>query len=160
MVFGGVKDQKAYQYSLIFFWSCQGGLKGECLNHQPLDLPSPDQVLVDDFVQIFLIAIAVPSFIGIHDQAGAFCAAIQASGIVDPDFLWTGFAHGLNAGLCIVSCGLSIMVLAARLSVALIGAKEDVVFVIAHRDRYLAAGETDNLNVCDDWQTWTDFWLS
>src|SRR3569832_1720472 len=51
---------------------------------QALDDLSADDMLVDDFIDVFRIDIGVPGALRINDQHRAFFAAIQAAGLVDP----------------------------------------------------------------------------
>jgi len=55
-------------------------------------------MLIDDFVDVFLIHIGVPDLFRINDHHGPLLAAIQATGLVDPDLslaVLTGFLEPL-----------------------------------------------------------------
>jgi hypothetical protein len=58
---------------------------GRRIDKQPLDDFTPDQVPIDNLIEVFLVDIGVPNRFGIHDDNGAELAAIEAAGRVDSD---------------------------------------------------------------------------
>ena len=95
------------------------------------------------FVDIVLVQVAVPDFVGVHDHHRAFRAPVQTTGGVDTDFAGPGNPQFLGALLGIVAHRLRIETLAARRSVlAQIGTEEHVVAVIGHAGKIPDRGKT------------------
>jgi hypothetical protein len=100
----------------------------QALNHPPVD-----QVLIDDFVNILLIDIAVPDVVGIDHYDRTFTAAIQTPGSIDTDFAGTGDTQFLAALFRVIAHCLGIEALTAGGTVgAQVNAEEDMISVVGH----------------------------
>lgn len=94
---------------------------------------SAEQVLIDDFIDILLINIAVPDRFRIHDHDRPLLAAIQTAGLVDANFAGAGHAERLDALLAVVPDPAGAMILATSLAtVALVTAEENMTLVVTH----------------------------
>jgi len=86
---------------------------------------------VDDFIDIFLVDIGIPSALRIDDDHRAFFAPLQASSLVDAHFAGAGQVELLDAFFRMFLGGLGTLVGAAGAltGLALVEAEENVMFV-------------------------------
>src|SRR5690349_4222646 len=110
-----------------------GGSETVLSNAQPLYDAAVDEMLLDDFVNVFLVDVRVPDRFRIHDHHRTFFASVHAAGLIDANFFLARQAKLLDAALGIVTHLLRTMVVTARAGiVALVAAEEYVIAVIAH----------------------------
>jgi hypothetical protein len=103
----------------------------ESLYFQTFNNLPANQMLVDDFIDIVRIDIGVPGALRINHHDRAFFASVETTGLVDADFSRTAQIHFLDTLLGVLLRNLRAFVKAARASgISLIGAKENVLFVI------------------------------
>lgn len=94
-----------------------------------------DQVLLDDFVDIFLVDVAVPDRFRINDHDRSLGTAVQAAGGVDTHAALSCDAQLFAAVLGIIPQLLRPILLAAlTTALALIGTEKNMMFVIGHPD--------------------------
>src|SRR5437764_14440875 len=100
---------------------------------QALDDAAVLQVLLDDLVDISTVDVRIPDRLRINDDARAFLAAIEATGLVDADLARPGEAELFHAALGVVAQFACALVVAAHApAVALVAAEKDVSCVMGH----------------------------
>ena len=103
------------------------------LDLQALDNPAMQQVILDDFVDIFPVHIGVPDAFRVDDDYRAFITAVKTSCRVDPDTPLARKPQRLAALLRIVTHGLRIIALAACTAIrALVDTEKNVILIIVH----------------------------
>src|SRR2546421_741530 len=85
------------------------------LDLETLDDAPVHEVLVDDLVDVFLVDVRVPGALGIHHDAGALLAAVQAARRVDAHLAGAVHLQLLDALLGVLAHALRVVVGAARL---------------------------------------------
>ena len=104
------------------------------LNLQPFHRATVNQVLFNDFVDVFAVDVAVPGAFRIDDDDRPLGAAVEATGRIDTHLPGAGQTEFLAALFGIVAHRLGIETLAAGTAVlAKIRTKEHVMFVVTHR---------------------------
>jgi hypothetical protein len=104
------------------------------LDLQALDNPAMQQVLLDDFVDIFPVYIGVPDTFRIDDDYRPFVTAVKTSCRVDPDSSLVRKPERLAALLGIVAHGLRIKALATGTTIrALVDTEKKVISIIVHK---------------------------
>jgi len=90
----------------------------------------------DDFVDVRGIHVAVPHSLGVDHDARPFLATLEAPGLIDPHLPGRGKAQLLDAlfGMFLRFLGACIRAAHAIARIALVQAKEDVVFIICWYD--------------------------
>ena len=105
---------------------------------QSLNDSSVNQMLVDNFVNIVSVNIAVPDGFGIDHQYRPEFTAIKAAGCVDPDACAELITELLDPVFGIRADTLGAVIIAASFAVlALIGAEKNVMIKVAHGDFWL-----------------------
>lgn len=103
------------------------------LDLQALDNPAMQQVLLDDFVDIFPIHVGVPDTFRVDDDYRSFLTAVKTSCRVDTDAPLARKPQRLAALLGIVTHGLRIKALAACTAIrALVDTEKNVITIIVH----------------------------
>ena len=103
------------------------------LDPETLDDPSVHQMLVDYFIDILSVDVAVPDIIRVHHQHRSFRTTIETPGRVNPNLAGTRDTKLFAAFLDIVAHGPCIEALtASRAVLAQIGTKKYVVALIRH----------------------------
>jgi hypothetical protein len=114
-------------------WPFKACRNGYVLNFQTFNDIAFDQMLIDDFINVVFIDIGIPGFIRVNHDNRPFIAAIQATCIVDADFLLATQFQGFNTLFGIIAQFLSAEIVTAfGTAFALIGAKKDMILIIAH----------------------------
>jgi hypothetical protein len=108
---------------------------------QSLDDAAVNQMLLNDFLDVFLINVAVPDFFRVNDDDRTLVAAIHATRLVDAD---PATAFELQLADAVLGVGLSrcgTQIVAAALAVAtLVATEKYVVFVVTHAEVRLVVG--------------------
>jgi hypothetical protein len=103
------------------------------LDLQAFDNPAMQQVLLDDFVDIFPIHVGVPDAFRVDDDYRPFLAAVKTSCRVDPDTPLVRKSQCLAALLGIVTHGLRIKALSTCAAIrALVDTEKNVITIIVH----------------------------
>jgi hypothetical protein len=103
------------------------------LNSQAFDNPPVQEVLFDNFVDVFPVSVVVPNPFGINNDDRAFLATIEAPSRIDAYAPLAGKTQRLDARLGVVAHGLRLMVRATgRAIVALVRAEKYVVSIVRH----------------------------
>jgi hypothetical protein len=102
-------------------------------NLESLNRTVMDQMLIDDFVNVGLVNIAIPSSLGIDHHDWTIITTIEAACAVNPNLSWPAFFQGfyffLRVGLHLVgaaSCA------AGGAIFSLVYAEKDMFFKVAH----------------------------
>jgi hypothetical protein len=92
-------------------------------------------MLLDDFIDIFLIHIRVPDIFRIHHDDGTLVATVKAPGIVDPySFCLAVQPERLHTGFSIIPHGLGPMIITANGPwFPLIHTEKYMALIVAHR---------------------------
>ena len=94
-------------------------------------------MLADDFIDIGLSLIVIPNLFGIDHHHWAFLTTVEATGVIDTHFALPGQAKRLAFFLGVIAQVARASLAAGRATVvSLVGAKENVVFVVTHNDRF------------------------
>ena len=87
-------------------------------------------MLADNFVEVFLVNIGIPSTLGVDHKNWAFRAAVHAAGGVNSDLTFAVQAKRLNFVLGVIAHGLSIMIRTTGAAVlALIDTEKNMVSI-------------------------------
>ena len=90
-------------------------------------------VLPDDLVDVFLVDVGIPDFLGINDHHRTFVTAVQTSRHIDTHFARTIEREFLDFGFGVIAYFGGAMVVAAAFAVlALIAAEENVMAIVTH----------------------------
>jgi hypothetical protein len=101
---------------------------------QALDNASILKMLLNDFVDVFLIHVCVPDIFRVNDNDRAFVATVEAACIVDAYSLALAVkSKRFNAAFCIIAHGLRALVVAADCPIfTLIDTEKHMPLIVAH----------------------------
>lgn len=99
----------------------------EALDAQALHDLATDQVLVDDFINIFLVYIGVPDAFRVHHNYGPFLTAVKTTSLVNPD-------HALAVHIGLLETFLGIITQLRRTE---FGAAPAAIFALVLAEKYV-----------------------